>query len=61
MVAPVPELKAKVRSLLLALSALIASLKMMPPVAVTATLAPSTASPVTFKAPLPKLMSPLKV
>ena len=34
MVEPVPELKAKVRSLLVALSALIASLKVIPPVAV---------------------------
>ena len=61
MVEPVPELKAKVRSLLVALSALIASLKVIPPVAVTVTFAPSATSPVTLNAPLPKLISPLKV
>ena len=61
MVLLVPELKAKVRSLLVALSALMASLKVIPPVAVTATFAPSSTSPVTVKVPLPKLISPLKV
>ena len=33
----------------------------LPAVAVTVTFAPSTASPVTLKAPVPKLISPLKV
>ena len=48
-----------------ALSALTASLKTiplpLPGVAVTVTFAPRTTSPVTSSAPLPKLMSPLKV
>ena len=59
--APVPASKVKVRSLLVALSPLMASLKVIPPVAVTATFAPSTTSPVTLSTPLPKLTSPLKV
>ena len=61
----VPASKVKVRSLLVALSALIASLNTIPVpplgVAVTVTFAPSTTSPVTLKAPVPKLISPLKV
>jgi len=61
----VPAFKVKVRSLLDALSALTASLNriptLLPGVAVTETFAPRTTSPVTLKAPLPKLMSPVKV
>ena len=61
-VEPVPELKVKVRSLLLALSASILSLMVIPPVAVILTLAARLISPVVVNEPLPKLKAaPLRV
>ena len=61
-VAPVPELKVKVRSLLLALSASILLLMVIPPVAVILTLAARLISPVVVNEPLPKLKAaPLRV
>ena len=61
-VAPVPELKAKVRSLLLASSASISLLIVIPPVAVMLTLAAKLILPVVVNEPEPKLkVVPLKV
>ena len=61
-VAPVPEFKVKVRSLLLALSASILSLIVIPPVAVILTLVARLISPVVVNEPEPKLkVAPLKV
>ena len=61
-VAPVPEFKVKVRSLLLASSASILSLIVIPPVAVILTLVARLISPVVVNEPEPKLkVAPLKV
>ena len=61
-VEPVPEFKVKVRSLLLASSASILSLIVIPPVAVMLTLVAKLISPVVVNEPEPKLkVAPLKV
>ena len=61
-VAPVPEFKVKVRSLLDALSASILLLMVIPPVAVILTLAAKLISPVVVNEPEPKFKAvPLRV